>query len=167
MHLTDIGLYYAFAPVEPLSTTENAWIRGLGNPDPADHHQNWSCPAIFSKFQYWQNPAKTSGLHWFISLDLLDIWVIVLRLVADMDSQPKGTMANHLEHSAQAETTLEVSSLPPKGEEFEESYTPEETKRLLRKIDMRVIPILAILYFLSFLDRGMCLSSYHGPNADT
>lgn len=72
-----------------------------------------------------------------------------------MDSQPKGTMASHLEHSAQAETALEVSRLPPKGEEFGESYTPEETKRLLRKIDMRVIPILAILYFLSFLDRGM------------
>ena len=72
-----------------------------------------------------------------------------------MDSQPKGTMASHLEHSAQAKTALEVSSLPPKGEEFVESYTPEETKKLLRKIDLRVIPILAILYFLSFLDRGI------------
>lgn len=29
-----------------------------------------------------------------------------------------------------------------------------ESKRILRKVDLRVIPILAILYFLSFLDRG-------------
>lgn len=32
--------------------------------------------------------------------------------------------------------------------------SPAETRRLLRKIDCRVIPILAILYLLSFLDRG-------------
>ncbi|KAI2767141.1 hypothetical protein CBS147339_8475 [Penicillium roqueforti] len=31
---------------------------------------------------------------------------------------------------------------------------PTELRRLLRKIDLRVIPILALLYFLSFLDRG-------------
>lgn len=31
---------------------------------------------------------------------------------------------------------------------------PTESKRILRKVDLRVIPILAILYFLSFLDRG-------------
>lgn len=29
-----------------------------------------------------------------------------------------------------------------------------ESKKILRKVDIRVIPILAILYFLSFLDRG-------------
>lgn len=35
---------------------------------------------------------------------------------------------------------------------------PTELRRLLRKIDLRVIPILALLYFLSFLDRGLFLS---------
>ncbi len=34
---------------------------------------------------------------------------------------------------------------------------PTELRRLLRKIDLRVIPILALLYFLSFLDRGLFL----------
>ncbi|KAJ5094408.1 hypothetical protein N7456_010269 [Penicillium angulare] len=62
-------------------------------------------------------------------------------------------MASHFENTAQAEAGPEFGSSPPKGEDFEE-YSPEEMKRLLRKIDLRVIPILAILYFLSFLDRG-------------
>lgn len=30
----------------------------------------------------------------------------------------------------------------------------KEEKRLLRKMDVRVVPILAVLYLLSFLDRG-------------
>lgn len=33
------------------------------------------------------------------------------------------------------------------------SYSPTATKRLLRKIDLRLIPFLALLYLLSFLDR--------------
>jgi hypothetical protein len=32
-------------------------------------------------------------------------------------------------------------------------FDPKSTKRLLRKIDMRLIPFLALLYLLSFLDR--------------
>lgn len=31
--------------------------------------------------------------------------------------------------------------------------TPEEEKRLVRKMDIRIFPIVTILYFLSFLDR--------------
>lgn len=31
---------------------------------------------------------------------------------------------------------------------------PAEHSKILRKIDYRVIPILAVLYLLSFLDRG-------------
>ncbi|KAK4055978.1 hypothetical protein OIO90_002972 [Microbotryomycetes sp. JL221] len=33
------------------------------------------------------------------------------------------------------------------------TLTPEEEKRLLRKIDLRLIPFLSLLYLLSFLDR--------------
>ncbi|KAL1954411.1 hypothetical protein VTO42DRAFT_1181 [Malbranchea cinnamomea] len=35
-----------------------------------------------------------------------------------------------------------------------ESYTPEETSRILRKIDYRLVPMLSVLYLLSFIDRG-------------
>lgn len=34
---------------------------------------------------------------------------------------------------------------------------PSEYNRILRKVDFRVIPILATLYLLSFLDRGKML----------
>lgn len=37
----------------------------------------------------------------------------------------------------------------------------KEYRRLLRKIDGRVVPILAILYLLSFLDRG---KTHHPPD---
>lgn len=32
-------------------------------------------------------------------------------------------------------------------------FTPESTKKLLRKIDKTLVPFLALLYLLSFLDR--------------
>jgi len=37
------------------------------------------------------------------------------------------------------------------------SFDTKATKRLLRKMDVRLIPFLALLYLLSFLDR--CVSS--------
>lgn len=33
-------------------------------------------------------------------------------------------------------------------------YSPEETKRILRKIDYRLVPLLGVLYLLAFIDRG-------------
>jgi hypothetical protein len=32
-------------------------------------------------------------------------------------------------------------------------FDPKETKRILRKVDFRLIPVLAVLYLLAFLDR--------------
>ncbi|KAK4053319.1 hypothetical protein OIO90_003931 [Microbotryomycetes sp. JL221] len=34
------------------------------------------------------------------------------------------------------------------------SFTPEEEKKLYRKVDLHLLPMLAILYLLSFMDRG-------------
>lgn len=42
------------------------------------------------------------------------------------------------------------SSLPPPPK-----LSPEEEKRLWRRIDLRLMPILAVMYLMSFLDRGM------------
>jgi len=33
-------------------------------------------------------------------------------------------------------------------------FDPKETKRILRKVDFRLIPVLAVLYLLAFLDRS-------------
>ena len=41
-----------------------------------------------------------------------------------------------------------------------EAYTPEEASRILRKIDYRLVPMLAFLYLLSFIDRGNSASSH-------
>ncbi|KAL5520958.1 hypothetical protein ACEPAF_2961 [Sanghuangporus sanghuang] len=41
------------------------------------------------------------------------------------------------------------STLPPPPE-----LSPEEVKRLYRKIDLRILPILSLMYLCSFLDRG-------------
>lgn len=41
------------------------------------------------------------------------------------------------------------TSLPPPP-----NLSPEEEKRLFRKIDLRLMPILSLMYLLSFLDRG-------------
>jgi len=35
------------------------------------------------------------------------------------------------------------------------SLTPEEEARIWRKIDLRLMPILALIYLFSFLDRGI------------
>ena len=35
----------------------------------------------------------------------------------------------------------------------EHVFDPKETKRILRKVDFRLIPVLAVLYLLAFLDR--------------
>jgi hypothetical protein len=34
-------------------------------------------------------------------------------------------------------------------------FDPKETKRILRKVDFRLIPVLALLYLLAFLDREL------------
>lgn len=35
-----------------------------------------------------------------------------------------------------------------------QAYSPEEAKRILRKVDYRLIPLLTLLYLLAFIDRG-------------
>ena len=52
---------------------------------------------------------------------------------------------------------VEVMYIGPEGNEETPppQFTPEEEKRVYRKIDMRLLPILTIMYLASFLDRGM------------
>ncbi|VUC34856.1 unnamed protein product [Clonostachys rosea] len=46
------------------------------------------------------------------------------------------------------------STTPTSKPVIEDVVSEEERRRILRKIDLRVVPILAVLYLLSFLDRG-------------
>lgn len=45
------------------------------------------------------------------------------------------------------------SGLPPPP-----VLTEEEEKRLYRKLDWRLMPILSLMYLFSFLDRGECMT---------
>jgi hypothetical protein len=56
------------------------------------------------------------------------------------------------------EVLLEHAPVVPHGsiaEEAPPTLTPEEEKRLYRKIDIRLMPMLTAMYLVSFLDRGV------------
>ena len=46
---------------------------------------------------------------------------------------------------------------------WSKTYTPEEEKTLIRKLDRRLVLFMAILYMLSFLDRSSPFSSFPSP----
>ncbi|RSM14774.1 hypothetical protein CDV31_005208 [Fusarium ambrosium] len=56
----------------------------------------------------------------------------------------KPTMDQQLEHAS-------VSDNPESGSE---RFNPKEVKRVTRKIDLRLLPVLTILYLLCYIDRG-------------
>lgn len=44
-------------------------------------------------------------------------------------------------------------------ETYQPSFTPEEQKKILRKVDWRLVPLLSFPYLVSFIDRGNCKST--------
>lgn len=44
--------------------------------------------------------------------------------------------------------------IDPEYAAYDEDFSDIDEKKVLRKMDVRLIPMLAILYLLSFLDRG-------------
>lgn len=59
--------------------------------------------------------------------------------VEQFDIDTKSTTAANHEH-------LEITA-------GEISWTPEEEKRILRKIDLQLMPIMWLMYLLSYMDR--------------
>ncbi|KAL8364835.1 hypothetical protein RB595_003894 [Gaeumannomyces hyphopodioides] len=49
---------------------------------------------------------------------------------------------------------MRVLGLTDDDAEFYAAYTPEQRKRVIRKVDKRLVPMLAILYLISHLDRA-------------
>ncbi|KAJ5088906.1 hypothetical protein N7456_012522 [Penicillium angulare] len=49
---------------------------------------------------------------------------------------------------------IQVLGLSTEDADFYRNYAPEKRKKIIRKIDMRLIPMLAILYLISYLDRA-------------
>ena len=65
-------------------------------------------------------------------------------------------MESKLSDNDTTSTHIELQEKPPirQSENAVTEVAPSEYNRILRKVDYRVIPILATLYLLSFLDRG-------------
>ncbi|KAL4931455.1 major facilitator superfamily domain-containing protein [Aspergillus undulatus] len=51
-------------------------------------------------------------------------------------------------------TAVEGNVSPPSSDSVEGAFSAQMQKRVLRKMDLRLIPMLALLYLLAFLDRG-------------
>jgi hypothetical protein len=80
---------------------------------------------------------------------------------ADSSTETKA-MGSHVETASAGSKSDEIdfggeSSLPPPP-----PLTVEEEKKLWRKIDTRLMPILALMYLVSFLDRGKQNESLSG-----
>jgi len=61
-----------------------------------------------------------------------------------------------LENELKTPTTAAEASMEEKGDSSSEAdveYDEKATKALLRKVDIHIVPVLVILYLLSFLDR--------------
>ncbi|KAB8254860.1 major facilitator superfamily domain-containing protein [Aspergillus pseudonomiae] len=73
-----------------------------------------------------------------------------------MHSQPSSDQekpsSSALEHVA--ESSLEAVDEKRLHDEALPAYSVEMENRILRKMDLRIIPMLAVLYLLAFLDRG-------------
>lgn len=65
-----------------------------------------------------------------------------------MPTTEKKVSVTHLEDGSKGAPDLSGSIVP-------HTLTPEEEARVWRKIDLRLIPILALLYLFSFIDRGV------------
>ncbi|KAK2464920.1 hypothetical protein APHAL10511_002996 [Amanita phalloides] len=75
-------------------------------------------------------------------------------------------MAKEKESLATANALVNVDSDPSRYSSGDESttlppipeLTPEQERRLWRKMDMRLLPILALMYLMAFLDRGIVMA---------
>ncbi|KAJ5739378.1 hypothetical protein N7533_012162 [Penicillium manginii] len=49
---------------------------------------------------------------------------------------------------------IQVLGLSPEDADFYHNFTPEQRKTVLHKVDIRLVPMLAVLYLISHLDRA-------------
>ncbi|KAF9220033.1 hypothetical protein BS17DRAFT_715834 [Gyrodon lividus] len=77
---------------------------------------------------------------------------------ADLYTPPRGEpdfiARSEKEEVSGSEEQTEISVAP--------TLTAEQETKLWRKIDLRLIPIIALMYFLSFLDRSGCNAKLEG-----
>lgn len=96
---------------------------------------------------------------------LLPIYLFFISLLPKMTNQPDITVIDKKEELRLEDVnkeelvikagTSDIEIAKDEAEEvFVNSFSEEETSRILRKIDYRLIPILSVLYLLAFIDRS-------------
>jgi sugar phosphate permease len=71
-----------------------------------------------------------------------------------ISSNINGIPAHEAKHATKAEQVARIDALATAPGVTRESFAHLDEKAILRKMDLRLIPMLALLYLLSFLDRG-------------
>jgi hypothetical protein len=89
-----------------------------------------------------------------------------------MDAHPEGPVQNASDHENRDGSST-PSILPIKHEDIENNikHTGSSTvvdaateKRLLRKLDIRIIPMICWIYLMNFMDRGTCVPPTYEPD---
>lgn len=79
---------------------------------------------------------------------------VPLRVETNFEDQPDvGHSPSDIENDNKYKTSEDLEDkLPPTRTEM--NYTSEEEREVVRKFDRRLVPFLAFLYLLAFLDRS-------------
>ena len=74
---------------------------------------------------------------------------------------PTNDTSHHSDHDVELDKTTVVqleqihnASLTPEEAGFLASFSDEQKKVVLRKVDWRLVPMLLVLYLISFIDRA-------------
>lgn len=70
------------------------------------------------------------------------------------DSSNNGASAYEEKHASRSEQVARIDAMVTAEGVTRESFAHLDEKTILRKMDLHLIPMLALLYLLSFLDRG-------------
>lgn len=63
-------------------------------------------------------------------------------------------------HNGERKGSIQLAGI---NDENLPAYHTKETRRILRKVDFRLLPLLTLLYVIAFLDRGNSQSSLPDP----
>lgn len=68
----------------------------------------------------------------------------------------KKLQGDHVEEHANVSTIddIQVLGLRREDADFYNNFTSEQRKKVLRKVDLRLVPMLSVLYLVSHLDRA-------------
>jgi hypothetical protein len=80
--------------------------------------------------------------------------------LADETEKPSAVLDDERAAAEKGDGVTEHRRHDPNWTGDDVDFSGVDEKKVLRKMDLRLIPMLAVLYLLSFLDRGACLGIF-------